>query len=145
MAHVDDEDAPAEALDVGEIVRGQQHGRSPLAVDPGQEVADLGLAHHVEADGGLVQVDDVGVVQERRGQLPPHALAQGELAYGHVQERRQVEELGEGGHVPGVTGARDPIDRAQQVEGVAQREVPPQLRALAEDDPDAPGQLDPVA
>ena len=37
---------------------------------------------------------------------------------------------------------RDAVDVAQQVERVAQRQVPPELRALAEDDADPAGELD---
>src|SRR5690606_13761630 len=43
-----------------------------------------------------------------------------------------------------VVGGRDLVDVAQQREGVAHRQVPPQLRTLAEQDPDVAGVRHPV-
>lgn len=60
---VDDDHALAQPLDVGDIVRGQDDGRPALLVQMQDELANPFLGYHVDADGRLVQVDDLGVVQ----------------------------------------------------------------------------------
>ena len=61
---VDEHHPLAEHGDVGHIVRRQQHRHAALAVDPQQEVADVLLGDDVQANRRLVQVEDVGVVQQ---------------------------------------------------------------------------------
>ena len=120
-------------------------GDRPLGVDPAQELAQPALADHVEADRGLVEVEDLRVVQQRRGDVAAHPLAERELPHRGVEQVAEVEQLGELGEVAPVPVGVDAVDPAQQVERVAQRQVPPQRRALAEDDADPAGQLDAVA
>jgi hypothetical protein len=91
----------------------------------------------VQADGGLVQEQDVGLVQQGRSDLGTHALPQGQLAHGLVEQPLQIQQ----GHQL-VARARkaqgiDAVQVAQQVEAIAHGQVPPQLRALPEDHADA--------
>ena len=66
-------------------------------------------------------------------QIAAHALAQAELAHGHVEEgiefqhgdeRVAAAAVGIGGHF---------VDVAQQIEGFNGRKIPPQLGALTKD------------
>ena len=75
-AVVDDQDAPAQSLDVVEVVGRQQHRDALLGVQRGQELPHLGLADHIEADRGLVQVEDLRIVQQGRRQIASHPLAE---------------------------------------------------------------------
>ena len=84
-------------------------------------------------------------MQQRRRDVAAHPLAERELADRGVEQVAEVEQLDELREVAAVAVGVDAVDPAQQVEGVAQRQVPPQRGALAEDDADPPGQLDPVA
>ena len=133
----DDDDAPGQRLDVVHVMRGQQHRGAAFAVGAQHELAHGQLGGCVQADGGLVQEQDLGLVQQGRGDLGAHALAQGQLAHGLVQQPLQVQH----GHQL-VAGARkaqriDTVQVAQQVEAVVHGQVPPQLRALSEDHADA--------
>jgi hypothetical protein len=73
---VDHHHAAAELLDVLQVVGGQQQGRRTFRVDPAQELAQPALADHVQSDGGLVEVQDLRVVQERRRDVAAHPLPQ---------------------------------------------------------------------
>jgi hypothetical protein len=84
-------------------------------------------------------------VQQRGRDLAPHPLAQRELTHGCVEERLEAEQLDELGQVLAVALGRHAVDVLQEVERVAQRQIPPELRALAEDDADATRELDAVA
>ena len=94
---------------LGQQVRRHQH-RAALAGEIAHEVAQPGDALRVEAVGRLVEDEDVGVADERGGQLQPLAHAHGEaadLALGVPGEADQLEHLvgslvvvaaGAGGH-----------------------------------------------
>ena len=77
-----------------------------------------------------------GSVQQGRGQLAAHALAQGELAHRGVEERVEVEEPAAAGQAGGVVRGRHAVHVAQQRERVGERQIPPELGALAEHDAD---------
>ena len=111
------------------------------SVDRHEELADGLLADEVEADGGLVEQQDGRIVEQRRRELAAHPLPERELAHRHVEQRPEVEPLREAAQVGRVALGRHPVDVAEQVEAVAQGEVPPQLRSLTEHHADAPGQL----
>ena len=85
----------AEPLDVGEVVGGEQHGGALLAVHLDEELAHRLLADHVEPDGRLVEEQDRRVVEQRGGELAAHALAERQLAHGRVEQRAEVEPVGE--------------------------------------------------
>jgi hypothetical protein len=120
LAVVNDEQAGAQPLHVGEVVGGEEDRDLPVAVDLGQKLTDAGLGHDVEADRGLVEVEDLGVVQEGSRQLAPHPLAEGELSHRGVEEGPEIEELYEDGQVLAVARGRHAVDVAQEVERVPQ-------------------------
>ena len=64
--------------------------------------AHPGLADHVEPDRRLVQVEHLGVVQQRRRDVAAHPLPERQLPHRHVQQRAQIEEFDAAG--PGSPG-----------------------------------------
>jgi len=135
---VDEHDAPAEALDVGEIVRREDDRRAALTVDLGDELANRLFGHDVQADRRLVQIDDDGVVHHGGGEVAAHALAQRKLPHRRVQKVAQFEQRGEGVEVAAVALGRHGVDRAEQLERFDERQIPVELAALPEDDADVP-------
>jgi hypothetical protein len=89
---LDDGDAGAQALDLGEVVAAE-HQRAPLGGELGHRVAHRARRLRVEARGGLVEEDDLRLVHQRPhdGQLLPHALA--EAADGLVFAASEAEAL----------------------------------------------------
>ena len=110
----------------------QQHGDALVPVDLDQEVPHALLGDHVETDRGLVEEKQLRAVQHRSGQLTADSLAQRELAHRGLKEGIDVQHLSEPHQVPPVAVRRDLVDVAQQVERVLERQVPPELDALAE-------------
>ena len=80
VAVVDDDDASTELLDVGHVMAGEQDGGLAGRVVIAQEFADILLRNHVEADGGFVEEEDAGLVEQRGDELHFHAFAEGEFA-----------------------------------------------------------------
>ena len=107
------------------------------AVVLGQEGADAPLHGHVQPDGGLVQEQHLRPVQERHRDLALHPLAQGQIAHRPLQQRRQIEQLGELVQGPPVLRRRHPVDDPVALERVDHRDVPEQLVALAHHQRDA--------
>jgi hypothetical protein len=140
-AVVDDDHAPGDVLDVGHVVRGQEHGGAAFLVDPDQELPEALLAEQVEADGRLVEEEDLRLVEHAGGQLAAHPLAEGERADRHVEEVVGLEQVGE------VVGAAlelavvEAVDGAEHAERLAGGELEPELRPLAEEGADAAGEL----
>ena len=73
-ALVDDDHAAAERLDIRHVVAREQDGRLALRVVVTQEFTNDLLRDDVEADGGLVEEQDLGLMQERGDELHLHAL-----------------------------------------------------------------------
>ena len=140
-AVVDHDHPAAQRLDVLQVVGGQQERGAALLVERAEELAQPALAHDVQPDRGLVEVEDLRVVQQRGRDVAAHPLAEAELADRRVEQVAEVEQVEELVEVGAVAVVGDPVDLAQQLEGVAQREVPPQRGALAEHDADPAGQL----
>ena len=139
---VDDQDPVAEPLDVGQVVGREQHGRAALGALPHAGSArSRSLLSDVQADGRLVEHQQLGGVQQRGGDLAAHPLAERQLAHRGVEERLHLEQLARTRRSRGCQRRRrQPVDGAEQPERVAQRQVPPQLAALAEDHADPAGQ-----
>ncbi|HEX8582057.1 MAG TPA: hypothetical protein VF640_07005 [Acidimicrobiales bacterium] len=114
-----------------------------LGVDPHEEVAHPRLADDVEPDGRLVEEQQLGVVEQGGDEVAPHALPEGQLPHRRVEERRHVEQVDERVEVLAVAVLGHPVDPAEQLEGVEEGQVPPQLGALAEHHADAAGEGDP--
>ena len=94
-ALVDDDDAVGERVGLFEVVRGEQDGLAAGGSD-----ADLrphaAAGFDVEADGGLVEEDEVGVAGEGEGEEDALLLAAGELA---EHTRLDAFEAGGANHV----------------------------------------------
>ena len=135
-AAVDDHDAAAELFDVVEIVSGEKDRGFIALVDGAEELANVILGDDVEADGGLIEKKDGRIVQQRGREVAAHALAERKFADGHVEQFGQAEDLIEKFHALVVVALRNVVDAAQEFEGFDGRDVPPELRALAEDDAD---------
>jgi hypothetical protein len=123
-ALVDDDDARAERGHVLHVVAGQQHA-GPEALVVGAEIgAHGGLHRDVQADGRLVEEEHARPVQERRGQLALHPLAQRELPRGLADEVAQLEQPGQLGDRLRELRARHVVDGAVELEGLGGRQVP---------------------
>jgi len=79
VALVEDDDAIGEGVGFVEVVRRQQH-----RLAAGDEGADLlperAARFDVEADGWLVEGDEVGIASDRQAEQQPLFLAAGEVA-----------------------------------------------------------------
>ena len=93
LAVVDDDGPLGDVLDVGDVVRGQEDRGAPLLVEADQQLAEPLLGDEVEADGRLVEEEDLGVVEQARGQLAAHALTERERAHRRVEEVGGVQQL----------------------------------------------------
>ena len=71
-------------------------------------------------------------MQQGRGDLGAHPLAQRQLAHRLVQHPLQPQQGDQLVAVGAVAGGFDAIDVGQQVESLGDRQVPPELAALAE-------------
>ena len=90
-ALADDDDALGQRLDVVHVVGREQHGHALLAVEPPHELAHGELRRRIEADRRLVEEQDRGIVQQGRGELRAHALAERELAHRLVEQRLEPQ------------------------------------------------------
>jgi hypothetical protein len=128
---VDDDDTLGDGRHVVHVVAGEEHGGAVALVIGADEVAHGGLHGHVEADGRLVEEQDLGPVDEGRRQLALHTLAHGELPRGRVDEPRQIQQrdqLVDGGLE---LRPRHLVDGAVELEGLGGRQVPDELLLLA--------------
>jgi hypothetical protein len=138
-------DALGEPGDLGHVVRGEQHGPAAAVHLVPQELPHLFLDHHVHPDRRLVEEDDLRVVDQRGGQVAPDSLPERQLAGPGVPELGQLKDRAELGEPGPVVSVADPVDVAEDRQGLPGRQVPPQLGTLAEDGADAAGVRDPVA
>ena len=92
---VDDDHPLAQLLDVAQVVGGEDDGGALVAVLLPDELADALLDDQVQPDGGLVQVDDLRLVDQGGGQLGAHLLPERHVADRHVQQLFQLQGLGE--------------------------------------------------
>ena len=144
-AVVNDHDAAAELFDVVEIVSGEKDGGAELAVDGAEELADVIFGDDVEADGGLVEEEERGIVEERGGEVAAHAFAEREFAHGRVEIIADGENFIEALHAGFEIALGNVVDAAEQLEGFDDGDVPPKLGALAENDADGFDVLAPLA
>ncbi len=125
-ALIDHDEAPAEPLDVGEVVGRQHDRRIAGGAQRGEERAYGLLAHQVESDRRLVEEQYLGPVEKCRRELAPHPLAERELADWDVEEGVEIEKLPAVGQPAGVLRGRHRVDVTQQRERVPQWQVPPE-------------------
>ncbi len=119
---------------------GEQHGLAVVAGMLADEVADRRLGGDVQADGGLVQEQQVGPMQQAGGDLAPHPLAERHAVDRLVQQLGQGEAFGQLPQPLGEGGRLLVVDVAQQGEALAGRQFAPELGALAEHHADPVGQ-----
>src|SRR5271167_3215770 len=131
-AAVDDHDAAAEFFDVVQIMRGEKDRGFVAPIDGAEKLANMILGDDVEADRWLVEKKNRRIVQQRCGEVAAHALAERKFSHGHVEQFGEAEDLVEKLHAFVVVALRDVVDASQKLEGFDGGDVPPQLRALAE-------------
>lgn len=74
---VDDHHALAKFFDIGEVMRGLDDCGAALAIDFLDELANALFGNHVQADGGRVEEEQIGVVEQGCAKVSSHALAKG--------------------------------------------------------------------
>ena len=63
-------------MHIAGIVAGKEHRHALRAVHAQDALADFALGHHIQANGRLVQKEQLGRVQQRGRDFAAHALAQ---------------------------------------------------------------------
>ena len=127
----DDHHPAAQRHHVLHVVARQQDRHAADLLVVLQEGLDVVLGDHVQADGGLVEEQHVGRVQQRGDQLHLHPLAQRQLADRLREQPAHAEHVGQL-----VAGALEPlgldaIDLLVQAERLGGGQVPPELVLLA--------------
>jgi hypothetical protein len=125
-------------------VGGQHDSYVLVAVHPLDEGPDPLFDLDVQPDRRLVEVHDRRMVEERSCQLASHLLAEGQLPDRLVHELVQVEDVVELRHPLFVVLITDLVDLLEQGETLPDRQIPPELGLLAEDDADVHGVFLPV-
>ncbi len=94
---MDQEDAFAEGGDVGHVVGGEEDRGVVFAVVFAEEDSDGGLGVDVEAEGGFVEEQYGGAVEEGGEEFALHAFAEREFSDGLGELFFEAEHLGEFG------------------------------------------------
>ncbi|MNG10389.1 hypothetical protein D3C84_938530 [compost metagenome] len=126
-------------------MRRKQHGLAELGINAAQIIADAPLGDDVQTDRRLVEEQNVRVVQQRGGQIGSHSLAQRQLAHRRIHELAKLQQLGKFANSCITPLVGHPVHRGENIVGVADRQVPPQLRTLSEQDAEPSGDAAPVA
>ncbi len=126
----------ADLLDVLQVMGGEDDRGATLAVHAREELAHHILCHHVEADRRFVEEEDFWIMHERHGDFGTHALAEAQVTHRALQEGGKTHHLGEVRAITLEDRLRHAVHTPVQLETFKQRQFPPELRALAEDDAD---------
>ena len=97
LAMIDDDDAVAEALGFLHVVRGVDQGLATL-LEGFKVFEDSVTALRIDADGGLVEQQNLRIVQQRSRQVEPafHPATEGpDLVPGAVGEAHQSQRIGD--------------------------------------------------
>ena len=129
---VDDHDPAAKLFDVVQVVRRQQNRGVKFAIDGAQEMPDVILGHHVEANRRLIEKQQRRIMQQRGSQIATHALAKRKLPHRRVQIIADPENFVEVLHPRVEIALRHIVNPPKQLERLDYRDVPPELRPLAE-------------
>ena len=140
---VDDDGPLGDVLDVRDVVGREEDRRALLLVEAHEQLAEALLGDEVEPDRRLVEEQDLRVVEQARGELAAHPLAEREVPHRLVEEVGGVEQLAELGDAPVLGVAVEPVDRGQHPVRLAGRQLEPQQRPLAEQRADPAGQAPP--
>ena len=69
-------DARNSAVDIQHVVRGKHDRCSLLLVDSFDKLPDSDLGDRVKSDGGFIQENNLGIVEQGRRDFASHALSQ---------------------------------------------------------------------
>jgi len=86
-AVVDDDETLAGAFDVLHVVRGEQYRDSSFPIQAADELPDALFDDHIQPDGRFIEEHELWRVKQRRRDVCSHALAEGQLPYGLMDER----------------------------------------------------------
>ena len=129
LAAIDHHDFRTGVLDIGEQVRGHQHGFA-TAAEVDDEVFDFAAAERVEAGGGFIEDDEFRVIEESLGEAHAASHAVREFADEAVSGGAQA------GHLDQLRRARFDLrlaqaeDGAEVAEGLAAGEIAIQVAPL---------------
>jgi len=121
---VNHDDALAQRGDIGHVVAGEQDGRAGAPVVLAQERPDARLGRDVEADGRLVEEQHLRSVEQPRGELALHTLAERQVADRLLHDRRQFQELIQLGQRALEVGVAEPVDGLVEQERIRRGDVP---------------------
>ncbi len=127
---IEDDHVFAEIGDIVHIVGGEQDGHLFPRLVGAEELPQVHLGDDVEADRGLIEEEDLGLVEERGDELTLHALPERELAHGGFQHVLDLQELRERGERLVPFRAGNLVQVAVQHERVRGGEIPDELRFL---------------
>ena len=113
-------------------MRREDDGGFLLVVQPPDKIAHGNFGNGIESNRWFIKKKNVGVVQERCGNLTAHTLSQAELADRCAEDLAEVQKRCQFVQIAPVYRRFHLIDVTDQLEGVDYRDVPPELRALAE-------------
>ena len=135
-ADVDDADPVGEHVGLLEVLRREEDRHPQLDVEPANLLPHRGAADRVEAGRGLVEEQDLRVVDERRGEVEPAPHAARVRADSAIEGVTDVDQLGQlGDAAVGVASGQaveQPLQPQQLGAGLARIE-----RRLLERDADA--------
>ena len=133
---IDDDDPSAECVHIAHVVCRKDDRGPLLLIQRVDQDPDLRLHGHVQSDGGLIQEYDLRVVQECGQDVTEGPLTEGHLTHRLMQQILDVHQgTVETEHVLIVLIGYH-VDILQDLEGFDQRERPPELASLTEDDTD---------
>ena len=114
-AGVDDRDAIAQFLHLGQLVAGEQH-RDPFAGEAADQQAHVAHAGRVQAGRGLVEDQQPRAAQQRRGDAQALAHAVRVAADAVRRARRQLDDLQ---HLVDALARAAAVERGEQLEVLA--------------------------
>src|SRR6266545_1690867 len=121
-----EEDAVADLLDLGHVVRGPEHGARSATREGADLGADLLGARGIERRGRLVEEEQPGRVEERLREPDARLLARGEDAELHVAESLQLELAEE--RVDPRADRAHPVEEPEHAQVLGDREIARQRR-----------------
>src|SRR5579885_2281731 len=138
---VDNQQAWAERLYIIHIMSRNQNSCAALSVDMQQKFANTRLGYHIQADGRLIQVEQLWIMQQGRREIAAHTLAKRKLAHRRINKLIQIEQFAQTGQVSSMTLCWYAIEITQEAQGIDQGQIPPELSTLAKDYADVRGHL----
>ena len=132
LAVVDDAD-PVAALDLLDVVGGHQHGDLPLGAQPAEIGPDALAGLGVEPDRRLVEQQDLGIVDQRPGDLEPALHARGQRPHRLVGPVGQLDQRQHFLDALPPQLARHAEHQPVQVEVLANRQPVVEARLLEDD------------